>query len=138
MAQALILRFTLIHDNDGNALYESNSFQINGYSGLHIDFTGAGNSVTLLRSITGINFVSSFHDYCGETFDRIILEPGIGQAYKVRVNKLPSFALVHGEVEDMGDPNPEDSNDLMNAFCGSEGEFFMGKEGHYFICKHPT
>ena len=138
MANALILRFTLIHDNDGNELYESNAFQINGTSGIHLDMGTSGVSVTILRSITGLNFVSCFHDYFKETFDWLIPQPGIGQAYKVRVNKLPLFGFVHGDVEDMGDPNPDDPIDLTNAFCGSEGEYFMGREGHYFIGKQSN
>lgn len=138
MAKALILRFTLIHDKDGNALYESNAFQINGYTGIHLDLPGTGNSVTVLRSITGINYVSVFHDYVGEIFDWIIPQPGIGQAYKIRVNKLPLWGIAHGEVEDMGGPDPDDPKDLTNAFCGSDGEYFMGKDGNYFLCKHSN
>lgn len=139
MAKALILRFTLIgKDTEGNKLYESNAFQINGTSGIHLDMSSSGCSVTVLRSITGLNYVSCFHDYFKETFDWIIPQPAIGQAYKIRINKLPIFGIVHGDVEDMGDPNPDNPEDLTNAFMGKEGEYFMGKEGHYFICKHSN
>lgn len=136
MAKALILRFTQIQDKDGNLLYESNLFQVNGTTGIHLDMEGTGNSVTILRSLTGVNFVSCFHDYFGETLDHIMLQPGIGQACKVRVNKLPLWAIAHGDVEDMGDISPSDPDDLTNAFCGSEGEFFMGQGGEYFLGKH--
>lgn len=141
MAKALILRFTPIEDGDGNLLYESNAFQTFDPCGIHLDFDQRGNSVTVLRSITGVNFVSTFQDYVGEIFDWIIPDIAIGQAYKIRVNKIPTWGLVHGGVEDMGDKDPDPDTpeeNLTNAFCGSDRDYFMGSEGNYFICKQSN
>lgn len=134
---SLILRFTKVFDENGQVAYDSNLVQINGTSGVHIDMEGSGNSVTALRTMTGMHFISCYQDYFAYTSDFFIPHPGIGQAYKIRVNKLPLFAIIQGDVIDMGDPNPDDPDDLMNAFAGSEGEYIMGREGSYFLGKTP-
>ena len=133
MAKVLILNFTPLLDKDGNTLYESNAFQINDFSGIHLDMMGLGSSVTVLRSITGRNFISCYHDYVGEIFDWIIPDPGIGQIYKVRVNKLPVLGTVIGSVEDKGNNDPEEVP--SNVFCGSDGDYFSGSDGEYFSGK---
>lgn len=134
---SLILRFTKVYDENQQVAYDSQLIQINDTSGVHLDMEGSGNSVTTLRSMTGMNFVSCHQDYFATTSDFFIPHPGIGQTYKLRVNKLPIFGIIIGNVEDMGDPNPDDPNDIPNAFAGNEGEYFMGREGSYFLGKTP-
>ena len=137
MSTSLILRFTKVFDEKGQVAFDSNLVQVNGPSGVHLDMEGSGNSVTTLRSMTGMNFVSCHQDYFADTSDFFIHHPGIGQTYKLRLNKIPLFGIILGDVIDMGDPNPDDPNDIPNAFAGSEGEYFMGREGAYFLGKTP-
>ena len=138
MADSIILRFTEVFNKDKNQMvYESQMIQVNGPSGVHIDMEGRGNWVTTLRSMTGLNFVSNYQDYFADISDFFIKGPFIGQAYKVQVNKAPIFGIIMGNIDDLGDPNPDDPNDLVNAFAGSNGDYFMGKDGQYFFGRQP-
>lgn len=86
--------------------------------------------------MTGQNFVSSQQDYFAGTWEDFIQQPAIGQVVKIRVNKLPLFGFIIGDVEDAGDSNPENPDDLMNAFAGMEEEYFMGSDAGYFLGKN--
>lgn len=115
--------------------WDSNLVILHGTSGIHLDMPGADNDITVFQSMIGRNFVTCHHDYFGDTWDRVIPHPGIGQVIKFRVNHLPLFAQILGDIEDGGDPNPDDPNDILNAFAGSEGEYFCSKDSEYFIGK---
>lgn len=143
MAKSFELRFVKvdtpeIQDGSGSPIeaWDSQLIVLNGTSGVHLDMEGKGNSITILHSMTGQNFVSSQQDYFAGTWDGFIKEPAIGQVVKIRVNKLPVFGFVIGDVEDAGDTNPSDSNDLTNAFAGMEEVYFMGSDAGFFIGKN--
>lgn len=136
MAKSLQLRFTKITTPEQVDAYESQLVILNGSSGVHLDMEGSGNSINILRSMTGMNFVSCYHDYFKETFDEFINQPGIGQVIKIRVNKLPLLGYILGDIEEGGDVNPEDPNDLTNAFGCIDGDYFLGSEGDYFLGKN--
>lgn len=136
MAKSLILRFIPVVTPDGITIYESNMVQVNGASGVHLEMGGVGNSVTTLRSMTGANFVSSYQDYFGEISDFFIGDPGIGQAYKIKLNNPPLFGIITGDVEDMGDINPENPEEMVNAFADINGNILMGSDGQYFFVKN--
>ena len=108
MANSLQLRFVKIQTPEQIDVYDSQLIILNGTSGVHLDMEGSGNSVTILRSMTGQNFVSSQQDYFAGTWDGFIQQPAIGQVVKIRVNKLPLFGFIIGDVEDAGDSHPED------------------------------
>ncbi len=55
--------------------------------------------------MTGGKFVTCFQDYFGEVWDKIIPHPGIGQVIKFRINQLPDYAIIRGDIEDGGDPD---------------------------------
>lgn len=137
MANSIILRFTEVFNDKGQLVFESQMLQVNGPTGVHLDMEGRGNSITTLRSMTGNHFVSCSQDYFAEVVDYFIPHPSIGYAYKIQVNKKPTFGLVLGDIEDLGDPNPDDPNDMANAFSGNDGSYFMGKDGQYFFGKQP-
>lgn len=86
--------------------------------------------------MTGQNFVSSQQDYFASTWDGFIQQPAIGQVVKIRVNKLPLFGFIIGDVEDAGDSNPENLDDPMNAFAGRGEEYFRGSDAGYFLGKN--
>lgn len=136
MAKSMQLRFTKIVTPDGITAYDSQLLVLNGPSGVHLDMEGAGNSVNILRSMTGTDFVSSQHDYFATTWDEFIQQPPIGQVIKIRINKLPLWGIILGDIEDGGDPVPDDPKDLANAFAGSEGVYFMGSDCSYFLGKN--
>lgn len=136
MAKSFQLRFTKIQTPEQIDAYDSQLVILNGPSGVHLDMEGSGNSVTILHSMTGQNFVSCQQDYFAGTWDSFIKHPAIGQAVKVRVNKLPLFGFILGDVEDGGDTNPVNPEDLTNAFAGMEEEYFMGSDAGYFLGKN--
>lgn len=136
MARSLILRFTKVYDDKGQLAFDSQLIQINGPSGVHIETDSGGFSITTLRSMTGRNFVSCSQDYFAEISDFFIPHPGIGQAYKLRLNKLPLFGTIIGDIEDLGDPNPDDPLDMPNAFADINEELFMDNGGSYFFVKN--
>lgn len=127
-----------IKDGSGSPIeaWDSQLIILNGTSGVHLDMEGKGNSITILHSMTGENFVSSQQDYFAGTWDGFIKEPPIGQVVKIRVNRLPIFGFIIGDVEDAGDTNPSIPEDLTNAFAGMEEEYFAGSDAGYFIGKN--
>lgn len=136
MAKSFQLRFTQVTTPDQITAYDSQLILLNGASGVHLDMEGSGNSVTVLHSMTGANFVSSRQDYFADTWDSFIAQPPIGQTIKVRVNKLPLFGFVLGDVVDGGDINPDNPNDIPNAFACKNGVYFMGSDAGYFLGKN--
>lgn len=136
MANSLQLRFVKLVTPEQITAYDSQLIILKGASGVHLDMEGAGNSVNILHSMTGQNFVSRHHDYFDGTWDEFIKQPPIGQVIKIRVNKLPLFGYILGDVEDAGDTNPGDINDPTNAFAGKEGVYFMGSDAGYFVGKN--
>lgn len=136
MAKSFQLRFTKVTTPEQIDAYDSQLIILNGTSGVHLDMEGSGNSVTILHSMTGQNFVSSQQDYFASTWDSFIRQPAIGQVIKVRVNKLPLFGYIIGDVEDAGDTNPDDLNDLTNAFAGIEEVYFAGSDAGFFLGKN--
>lgn len=102
----LVLRWTPITTNSG-IWFDSNLVILNGTSGVHIEMKGNGNDVTAFQSMTGNKFVTCFQDYFGDIWDKIIPHPGIGQVIKFRVNRLPDYACIRGDIEDGGDVDPE-------------------------------
>lgn len=136
MAKSFQLRFTKVTTPEQIDAYDSQLIILNGTSGVHLDMEGSGNSVTILHSMTGQNFVSSQQDYFAGTWDSFIRQPAIGQVIKVRVNKLPLFGYIIGDVEDAGDTNPDNPNDLINAFAGIEEVYFTGSDAGFFLGKN--
>ena len=150
MAKMLVLRWTPITTNSG-IWFDSNLVILNGTSGvqiemplhhchylsfqyeLQIEMKGNGNDVTAFQSMTGNNFVTCFQDYFGDIWDKIIPHPGIGQVIKFRVNRLPDYACIRGDIEDGGDVDPENPDVPMNAFCGSEGEPFRDIDSEFLL-----
>ena len=131
MAKMLMLRWKPI--NTGNGIwFDSNLIVLNGTSGVHIESKKSNLDVTTFQSMTGGKFVTCFQDYFGEVWDKIIPHPGIGQVIKFRINQLPDYAIIRGDIEDGGDPDPEHP---MNAFCGKEGEPFRDKNSDFFCGK---
>jgi len=108
---------------------------LNGTSGVHIESKKSNLDVTTFQSMTGGKFVTCFQDYFGEVWDKIIPHPGIGQVIKFRINQLPDYAIIRGDIEDGGDPDPEHPDIPMNAFCGKEGEPFRDKNSDFFCGK---
>lgn len=134
MAKMLMLRWKPI--NTGNGIwFDSNLIVLNGTSGVHIESKKSNLDVTTFQSMTGGKFVTCFQDYFGEVWDKIIPYPGIGQVIKFRINQLPDYAIIRGDIEDGGDTNPEHPDIPMNAFCGKEGEPFRDKNSDFFCGK---
>lgn len=137
MAKMLLLRWKPV--NTGNGIwFDSNLVILNGTSGVHIEVNGNGCDVTAFQSMIGTNMVTCFQDYFGGLWDKIIPHPGFGQTMKFRINKLPKYAVMLGNIEDGGDVDPENPDIPMNAFCGSEGEPFRGSDSEFFLGKQPT
>lgn len=136
MAKILQLRWTRIETQNG-IWFDSNSVILHGICGIHVEMKGQGNDITAMQSMTGDKYVSCFQDYFGDLWDKIIPHPGIGQTMKFRVNRLPDYAIIMGDVEDGGDVDPDNPEIPMNAFCGSEGELFRGNNTELFLGKQP-
>lgn len=136
MAKSIQLRFVKVETPEQITAYDSQLIILNGASGVHLDMEGVGNSVTILHSMTGQKFVSSQQDYFAGIWDEFIKQPAIGQVVKVRVNKLPLFGFILGDIEDAGDSNPTNPEDLTNAFAGMEEVYFMGSDAGYFVGKN--
>lgn len=132
MARTLHLRWTPVTTNNG-IWFDSNLVILNGTSGAHIEMRGNGNEVSIYQSMTGTKFVTFLQDYFGDLWDQIISQPGIGQVIKFRVNRLPEYAIVYGDIEDGGDIDPNNPDIPMNAFCGSEGEPFRDIDTEFFL-----
>ena len=136
MAKMLQLRWTRIETQNG-IWFDSNRVILHGICGIHVEMKGQGNDITAMQSMTGDKYVSCFQDYFGDLWDKIIPHPGIGQTMKFRVNRLPDYAIIRGDVEDGGDVSPDNPEIPMNAFCGSEGEPFRGNNTELFLGKQP-
>lgn len=133
----LMLRFTKLNNVDGD-WWDSNLIILNGPSGVHIEMPGTGNSATTMQSMTGMKFVSNYQDYFGEVWDKDIPYIGFGQVIKFRVRKLPDYAVVMGDIEDGGDVNPDDPDDILNAFAGKEKEYFRGNNSELLLGKNKV
>lgn len=134
MAKMLQLRWTRIETQNG-IWFDSNRVILHGICGIHVEMKGKGNDITAMQSMTGDKYVSCFQDYFGDLWDKIIPHPGIGQTMKFRVNRLPDYAIIMGDVEDGGDVDPDNPEIPMNTFCGSEGEPFRGSDTELFLGK---
>lgn len=139
MAKSLILRFTEVIAQDGKKAWDSNLVVVNGTAGIHIETGKPGSSITVFRSMTGLNMVTSHHDYFGDVCDFFLPYPGIGYTIKLRLNYEPIMGFILGSdenaLDDAGDANKEDKEDLTNALAGKEGVYFLGKDGQYFLGK---
>lgn len=136
MAKMLQLRWTRIETQNG-IWFDSNRVILHGICGIHVEMKGQGNDITAMQSMTGDKYVSCFQDYFGDLWDKIIPHPGIGQTMKFRVNRLPDYAIIRGDVEDGGDVDPDNPEIPLNAFYGSEGEPFRGNNTELFLGKQP-
>ena len=141
MAQIIPLRwFRVEHSgNDRGYFYESNLVKVKGHASIQVEVPGeAGVDISYLVSLTGEKFVSIDQDYFSELHIRELNFYGVGQIVKFRINKLPSYAIIQGDdLTDAGDTNPDDPTDLVNAFAGSEGEYFRGKDTEIYAGKQP-
>lgn len=139
------LTFTQINGVDG-IYYDSNLIQVSGPSGVHIEMPDAGKRVeiSIWRSITGFKMVSCYHDYFKSIFDKDLLHIDIGRKYighiseigavvKFRIDQIPDYAIIKGEVEDLGPVDPDNPDDIANAFAGSEGVYFQDIDSEYLI-----
>ena len=141
MAQIIPLRwFRVEHSgNDRGYFYESNLVKVKCHASIQVEVPGeAGVDISYLVSLTGERFVSIDQDYFSELHIRELNFYGVGQIVKFRINKLPSYAIIQGDdLTDAGDTNPDDPTDLVNAFAGSEGEYFRGKDTEIYAGKQP-
>lgn len=142
MAKFLTLRWTKVKAESDDRLqsfyYESNLVKVTGPTLLQIDASeDTGIDISYLRSLTGDKFDTFYHDYFGKI--HITPEPffGIGQIVKFRINKLPILGTIIGEeVQDAGDVNQDNPNDILNGFAGSEGTYFLSTDGEIFAGKN--
>ena len=138
MSNYIELRWFKVKDpgNTPNGYYyDSNLIQLNGPADIQIQTTERSIDLTYLLSLNGERFVSFKQDYFAELHISHIPIIGVGQILKFRVNKLPDLGLIIGNVDDMGDINPDEPEDIVNAFAGSEGEYFRDINGRLFIGK---
>lgn len=131
------LRFTEI-TLDGKTWYDSNLIKLNsGPLGLHIEIVDSDSHyLAVHHSLSGQKFTSVFHDYFGVIYDNLI--PGIigvGQILKIRLDQMPEYALVMGNVEDAGDIDPDDPENIPNAFATMDGEYFRSGSSEIFCFK---
>lgn len=141
MAKYIQLRWVKI-EHDGNSpegyYYESNLIKLNSPADIQVQLPERDVDITYLLSLSGEKFVSIQQDYFAELHIRPIPVRGNGQIVKFRINKLPEYAIVMGEdIEDAGDTNPDNSDDVMNGFAGSDGEYFRGINSEIFAGKQP-
>lgn len=141
------LTFTQVESPiDQSIWYDSNLIQVNGASGIHIEMpdNGKSNSVTIFRSITGMNPISCYQDYFTRIFDKDLLHIDIGYKYighiseigvvlKFRLSAIPDYACIRGEIEDLGPADPDNPGDIQNAFAGSEGVYFQDIDSEYLV-----
>ena len=62
----------------------------------------------------------------------------IGQVIKFRVRKLPDYAVVVGDIEDGGDVDTDNPDDIPNAFAGKEKEYFRGNNSELLLGKNKV
>lgn len=130
----LQLRFTQI-ELDGKIWYDSNLIKFNsGALGVHIEMEDLDSHyMTIHHSLSGQRFTSKYHDYFGVLYDNLIpFLIGVGQILKIRLDKMPSYAVVMGDVEDAGDIDPENPDDIPNAFATQDMEYFRSGNSEIF------
>ena len=109
-----------------------------GALGLHVEIGDSDSHyLSVHHSLSGQRFTSKYHDYFGVLYDNLIPGlKGVGQIIKVRLDKLPDYALVMGNVEDAGDIDPDDPDNIPNAFASSDGEYFRSGSSEIFCFQH--
>lgn len=130
----LQLRFTQI-ELDGKIWYDSNLIKFNsGALGVHIEMEDLDSHyMAIHHSLSGQRFTSKYHDYFGVLYDNLIpFFIGIGQILKIRLDKMPTYAVVMGDVEDAGDIDPENPDDIPNAFATQDMEYFRSGNSEIF------
>ena len=130
----LQLRFTQI-ELDGKIWYDSNLIKFNsGALGVHIEMEDIDSHyMAIHHSLSGQRFTSKYHDYFGVLYDNLIpFFIGVGQILKIRLDKMPSYAVVMGDVEDAGDIDPENPDDIPNAFATQDMEYFRSGNSEIF------
>lgn len=130
----LQLRFTQI-ELDGKIWYDSNLIKFNsGALGVHIEMDDLDSHyMAIHHSLSGQRFTSKYHDYFGVLYDNLIpFFIGVGQILKIRLDKMPSYAVVMGDVEDAGDIDPENPDDIPNAFATKDMEYFRSGNSEIF------
>lgn len=140
MAKYIQLRWTKI-ENKGNTprgyYFDSNLVKLNSPADVQIQLPERDVEVSYLLSLSGEKFVSIHQDYFAELHIRPIPVRGNGQIVKFRINKIPEYAIVVGDnIEDAGDVNLENPEDITNGFAGSEGEYFRDKNSEIFAGKN--
>lgn len=128
------LRFTEIQ-LDGETWYDSNLIKLNsGVLGLHVEIGDSDSHyLAVHHSLSGQRFTSKYHDYFGVLYDNLIpFIVGVGQILKVRLDVLPEYAVVMGDVEDAGDIDPDNPDDIPNAFATQDGEYFRSGNSEIF------
>lgn len=130
MAKIINLRWTKL-----DKYYESNLVKVNGIAYIQVQFDNQRDvDISYLLSLSGDRFVSISQDYFANLHIRPIPIKGVGQIVKFRINKLPDYAIVMGDdLDDAGDVNPEDPEDITNGFAGSEGEYFRCINSEIFV-----
>lgn len=130
----LQLRFTQI-ELDGKIWYDSNLIKFNsGALGVHIEMEDLDSHyMAIHHSLSGQRFTSKYHDYFGVLYDNLIpFFIGVGQILKIRLDKMPSYAVVMGDVEDAGDIDPDNPDDIPNAFATQDMEYFRSGNSEIF------
>ena len=130
----LQLRFTQI-ELDGKIWYDSNLIKFNsGALGVHIEMDDLDSHyMAIHHSLSGQRFTSKYHDYFGVLYDNLIpFFIGVGQILKIRLDKMPSYAVVMGDVEDAGDIDPENPDNIPNAFATQDMEYFRSGNSEIF------
>lgn len=130
----LQLRFTQI-ELDGKIWYDSNLIKFNsGALGVHIEMDDLDSHyMAIHHSLSGQRFTSKYHDYFGVLYDNLIpFFIGVGQILKIRLDKMPSYAVVMGDIEDAGDIDPENPDDIPNAFATQDMEYFRSGNSEIF------
>lgn len=141
MANIIPLRWVRVehYGNEHGYFYESNLVKVKGHASIQVEVPNeTGVDIIYLVSLSGERFVSISHDYFAELHIRELKLYGVGQIVKFRINKLPFYAIIQGDdLTDAGDTNPDDPEDLVNAFAGSDGEYFRGKDTEIYAGKQP-
>lgn len=130
----LQLRFTQI-ELDGKIWYDSNLIKFNsGALGVHIEMDDLDSHyMAIHHSLSGQRFTSKYHDYFGVLYDNLIpFFIGVGQILKIRLDKMPTYAVVMGDVEDAGDIDPDNPDDIPNAFATQDMEYFRSGNSEIF------
>lgn len=140
MAKFIQLRWVKVK-NKGNTpdgyYFESNLVKLNSSADIQVQLPERDVEISYLLSLSGEKFVSIAHDYFAELHIRPIPVKGNGQIVKFRMNKLPEYSVIVGDdIEDAGDTDPDNPEDVTNGFAGSEGEYFRGKNSEIFAGKN--